>query len=734
MTRRRALAGAILAALLAAPGHAFWMPLPVHDPAASVHAGSLLANAQNMLEIAGSMQNTLENIEASIDAGLTGFLSKVPLPGGWLGEAGRQALLTGQVPYTTLASGVLDTFELSPDMQAMIGTGVSTLSQGGSPVDIAVTLGVEQLGDATGPEVEQWAQSAGEGGNPDQHLSAVIRLAQTRAAGAPAGGAGAPQWVNRAIDAGSGATEGWIARASGAPPWMVNLGLRHAGAPVRTALGTASHAVSPAVMQKIGEDHAVMAEMAGAAGTPPPGSEAMLASTRTAAAALAGHESVQAGTVALGDGARAYFAEAHPSAPMRARIAHTPHDVETVVWTSAEAGAFDGHIEMQTMGERNESAEEERARANLQNTMMAGSAEPAMIAGPERERAAENVRTLMAAVDEYRYDGEGASVAMLVDRHAQWALEAMGPTQTTPSEWRDIDHEGAKRTARHVAELGLGALNERGAQAAQEALPAGAAARARHVCKQLNTLGFGSDLCRWVKGASVPGRSAASGSEASARRWDRVNVALMQGEAQVAGVGEEGVSAALEAEIRASAENRRTRTSEEAGQAQTGCLALPRSTYAPRQGALAPRACPGNPDIAGDVACPIGTPEHGEDRWRVAPTDSLHVAGPTEGPGRTTHVDVLRVKNARAHYVLASAVEAMGAAASAQSESARNRRQAVEMLERLESCEDLLCELRVMGDAARLEAEGAALATHLELSQLDLRIAESIAESHLWRH
>ena len=736
MRTRRAVGGATLAGLLAAPGQAFWMPLPVHDHTASAHAASLLDNAQDMLEIAGSMQNTLENVEASIDAGFAGHLSKVPLPGGWAAGAGRKALLTGQVPYATLASGVLDTFELNPETRAMIATGVRGLSRGTSPIEIAVALGVERLDDATGPEVEAWMRSAGAGSTPDQHLASVIRLAQTHAAGAPTGSgeADSPEWVNEAVAAGSGAARGWIAQADGAPPWMVNLGMRHAGAPVRTALGAASHAVSPAVMDIVGGgEGGVMERIAGDLGTPPAGSEIMLASVRTAAAALAGHEDASGDGVALGEAAREYVARAHVSAPMSARVAHTPHDVETVVWRGAEAGVFDGHIEMRTVRERNESAAEERERASLEAAMMAGRAERAMIGGTGRRKAAEDLRTLMARVSAHRYDAKAGSAREMVDKHAGWALDAMGAAgEGAP--WRDIDHEGARRSARRVAELGLGALNEEAARAAQSALPAGAAARARRVCAQLNRLGMGSDLCRWVEGASAPGRSATTGSEANARRWDRVNAALMRGEEAYGDVGREGVSKGLESRIRKSAEARRPRTGEEAAQAQIGCLMRPRTEYEPWPGALPARACPGNPDVPGDVTCPIGTPGHGDTRWRVAPTDALHVAGPSRGPGRVTHIDVLRVKRARAHYVLASGVEAMAAAASAQSASERRRRQAGEMLKRLEACEDLLCELRVMGDAARLEAEEAAQATHLELSRLDLRIAESIAESHLWRH
>ena len=745
--RRTKVGAAALTAMMCVPGQAFWMPLPVHDNIATGHAAELLESAQKMLDIASSMQNTLENIEASVDAGIMGFLSKVPLPGGWIGEEGRQAILTGKVPYTALSSGIFDNIDLSPDMRKMVGTGLEGLRKGSSPIDVAIALGTEQvvyekLDPKAQTKVDKWMKSAGPKANPDQHFSAVMRLTQNHAAGEvdkaiESDGWQPPQWAQKAIDSTQGGGKAWIQEATNAPPWMVNLGMKHAGAVVRTTIGTTVNSVNPAIMERIGQENGNIFEtMAQKSDSIPPGTETMLASVRTAAAALANHEGEKAGMVKIGENARAHMKTAHPSAPMSVRAQHNPNDVEAIVWENARTGGFDGHIEMQTTHEINASAEEERGRANIERTMMAGNAEKGMISKSRRENTAQEVRRVIKEMRAYqtRYNGKREVQKALVDKLNEWTRLSMSKVDENIGEWRQLSHEGAKRTARTIAERGLAGLNENAAREVQNTLPAGAAARARRACGQLNKLGVGSTICQWIEGQSTPGRNTTTGSEANARRWDRIGGSLMGAEREIEGRQRKGVSEALEKQIKTNARNRQARTSEEGAQAQSGCFVQPKTRYEPWPGKKTARECPGEQIVAGSIVCPIGTPEHGEKKWKVAPTDALYVAGPVHGEEGVRPREVYKIREARKHYVRMSVIEAITTAMAVQTETQRRRRQAGEMIDRLGSCEDLLCELRVSADIARLQAEEAAQGTYLELSKLDLRIAESIDESELWRH
>ena len=209
---RRSLASAALASVLcAAPGSgAFYMPLPVTDFAAQAQAGQLLKTAKTMLVMAASMQQTLESIEAIVDGGFIGILSQVPLPGGWLVDAGRTAILTGKVPYTALASGLLNVSELPAGQTNLIARAIDGLSKGTTPLEIAKNIGLSSIDFSSLSAGEQaMAQTfvtiAGEG-NPDARIAAVARLAQSHAMGATGellAQSDTPDWVKNAVATGS---------------------------------------------------------------------------------------------------------------------------------------------------------------------------------------------------------------------------------------------------------------------------------------------------------------------------------------------------------------------------------------------------------------------------------------------------------------------------------------------------------------------------------------------------
>ena len=426
-----------------------------------------------------------------------------------------------------------------------------------------------------------------------------------------------------------------------------------------------------------------------------------------------------------------------PNAPARTRAQMGPSDVLTMLNEAAQTGAFDGHIEMETIYERNENAAEERRGENVTRKML-GKNELAMVGVTNNAAYVHTISSVAGTIAEWTVDAQNAhqNVKAITERHKARILplvEAAAGSKL-PNEWRSIDGDQIKQLAANLASQELGSLAQRGAKAAQEQLPAGVAGRARRTCGLLNELGTGSKVCGWVEGASAPGRSATSAVEASAKRWDRIAASMVKADERTQWMDGKGPKEELEQSIRTSAEQRALRSTEDTAQAESGCLVQTGESYEPMEGQLAQRECPGGMMVSSDVACPIATPSHGETQWQASPTDAFYIAGENARAHPASPSGRQAIGARRQHFRMLSGLDAMGQAIAAQKSTATRMEQGHQLAQRLKECEDLLCELRVVADATRLEGEEATVAAFVELSHLDIEVAKAVEQHTMVRY
>lgn len=714
--------------------HAFIMPLPTFDIPATSKAASVVDAAKSALDIATTMQETMEEMQAMVDNGMLALLQQVPLPSGWIGDAAREAIANGGVPYNTLASGLLDVSNLPEQERALIGKGMQGISAGTSPWQIAMNLGIETAGeqlDATDRATLDGFTSFAQASGPDGRFAAVAQLGALHGAGlADSLDWEAPEWASDAVDAarevGHEGAAAWSEISADTPPWMRSMVMAHAADPVRTALGAVTDRVHPAILERsIGPElRATLAQ--GARQAPPRASEMMIAGVRTAATALEDEHpepGIADETAALREQVRAR----HPGAPMDTRRSHHASvDVNPLIDHATDAGVFDGHVHMRDADTLGASSDTHRDRTVIDQTALRGGASAVLAAASSRNIEDGFVSAMDAIAPLTMHRGAGAGrIDAIVESHGAWITEAVNETVDTAQALGGLAGE--------LEVFGLTSAASRAAQAAQRLLPAGAAARARRACALLDRLGEAPEtVCRWRENRSAPGRLTTTAIEGGARRIDRLALAFSEGASYLQWTtAPERLTSAVRAGIGHLSEHWREVAIEATARAETGCLTTTQTEMepgpGPRPGGPA-RRCPGGLEISRNVPCPVGTPRPGSTTPRATPVDALYAAGSAGDHWGGGHNRVAQIEKMRETFAMTAGIDALAHAASATQATTMRRAQAREMSSRLEACEDLLCELRIQSDVLRLEAEEATVLAHLALTSLDLEIAAAITE------
>ena len=713
-----ATAGGLLAGWTAVS--AFLMPLPVWDPAQIGQQATTLGKIRTTLQMTRGVVGYVYGITRIVDGGVLGILSAMDLPGGWVTKSALRYAKTGQVPYRMLASKAMNMDGLSDEARtamktawrvanernlnpatAMYHLGKSGALDDMNPVvrDVTDRLRDGNISGKEGARIlmrnapEEWGSfTAGQkraiyrvaDGKPltNRHYINLVPREQRKLAGIALDERERQRAI---IDAGVEVAKEARARAwdlpdDEMPAWATTLVSASASEPARATLGAMSNRIHPRILKKM-----PYYDQLKSSAYSPPGTESLVSKAKIGLdIAKWGKEKMDErsqnsieGGASADDG---FMNPGHPNAPADAREEERDgwdQSVDKAQWAmdiGEQSGIFDFLAgDMGWMG--------------LAQGVMG-------VAGPGME-------------------DQGAGI-LGVMQESNTLLKEVLKTDLLPNrEARNnvrFVRRGLRGMPRPPRRTRHGRVQERSERAVR-VLPVGEAARVRMRCEDMNEAVMDEEnaeygeVCRWEEGSSVPGRAEPSAIEASGQHQD-------------------GIILAMEQQRRSEAKGRAGEEAPELPEDQIESM----SADAEEMVAAAELGCPwdaGGVERIEGAAPPIS--RSGESTM----LDGLYLEHNVAGSRDERRVQA--VKEGREVLLAIAALTAWANATVRPEESLGRRLEAKEMMQRIEECDALACDWRMVADASRIEGGEAVSQAHMALAALRLEMARAVSGYNVWR-